>query len=53
MYKCMYRYEAGLATAVDGGSGVLCIDSIHCMPSQWLHVVPPSVRSTMVDVNKL
>ena len=33
-------YEAVLATAVDGGRGALCVDS---MPSQGLHVIPPNL----------
>ena len=36
----MFRpHEAVLATAVDGGRGALCVDS---MPSQGLHVTPPN-----------
>ena len=34
------NHEAVLATAVDGGSGSLCIDS---MPSQGIHIISPKV----------
>ena len=35
----IHTHEAALAAAVDGGRGVLCVDS---MPSQGLHVIPPN-----------
>ena len=34
--------QVDLATTVDGGTGVICIDSI---PSQRIHVIPPRSRS--------
>ena len=41
-------YEAALTTAVDGGSGDVCIDG---MPSQGLHVVSPNAYSLAFSVH--
>ena len=39
--------QADLATAVDGGSGIICVD----MPSQRIHVVPPITVAAIVTLN--
>ena len=38
--------EAELATAVDGGQRVMCMDS---MPGQGMHVIPPKPEARKID----